>query len=185
MRNRLFYFATPTDLKKIIETIDGETSYQYVEAKNFSVEEYESALHLQTLLDYPQIGYSKSGTCNTSIILLLPREQKLQLKRVSGGSAGSRIIVSQELNQPSVAWFLGGMWNEHILLKGEISTVHNDPATKDMMKQIQRCFAVHCSKNQGYYISPEVASLSDVRLITMVGETVPPEYDLHISSETP
>jgi hypothetical protein len=177
MKKRVSYFATPKDLRDIIETLDSRASYQYIEYRNFTIDEYCNAWRLSTLLAYPTIGMAKSGKCDQDIFLVLPKDQELQLKYLQNGN---RVVVSQELNIPSITWSLGGLWKETMLIKGEVSSVHSDTVTESMMKEVQYAFSKHCLKRKGYFVSKEVINVPNFRLIT-IGETQPTSYDLVLS----
>ena len=166
MATQFSYFATCEDLKQIVQQIELANSFQYIEFKNFSSSEFAHALKYDSLLDYPHLGHAQSGQCRGTMFLVLPSTQDLKLKHIPTDEE-DRIIVSQELNQPSVVWALGGHWRENMLLRGEISTIYTDAVSKQMLSLLRKAFAKHCKKVKGYYISPHAHSLDCTRYITI------------------
>lgn len=63
------------------------------------------------------------------MFLVLNRTQAL-CPKIIPTDEGSRIVVSQELNTPSIVWALGGHRFENLLLKGEVSTICSDNVSK-------------------------------------------------------
>ena len=100
------------------------------------------------------------------MFLVLNRTQALYSKIIPTDE-GSRIVVSQELNTPSIVWALGGHRFENLLLKGEVSTICSDNVSKQMMADVRKVFSRYCKKVDGYYVSPGVFLLSNTRLITI------------------
>lgn len=166
MAMQFSYFATREDLEIIVRQIDQLTSFQYIEFKNFKESEFSHALKYTSLLEYPHLGYAQSGQCRGTMFLVLPRTQELKPKLVSTDEE-DRVVVSQELNQPSVVWALGGHRGENMLLKGEISSIYADTISKQIASLLRKSFAKYCKKINGYYVSPNVFSLDHTRLITI------------------
>ena len=100
------------------------------------------------------------------MFLVLNRTQAL-CPKIIPTDEGSRIVVSQELNTPSIVWALGGHRFENLLLKGEVSTICSDNVSKQMMADVRKVFSRYCKKVDGYYVSPGVFLLSNTRLITI------------------
>lgn len=89
------------------------------------------------------------------MFLVLNRTQAL-CPKIIPTDEGSRIVVSQELNTPSIVWALGGHRFENLLLKGEVSTICSDNVSKQMMADVRKVFSRYCKKVDGYYVSPGV-----------------------------
>ena len=70
------------------------------------------------------------------MFLVLNRTQAL-CPKIIPTDEGSRIVVSQELNTPSIVWALGGHRFENLLLKGEVSTICSDNVSKQMMADVR------------------------------------------------
>ena len=70
------------------------------------------------------------------MFLVLNRTQAL-CPKIIPTDEGSRIVVSQELNTPSIVWELGGHRFENLLLKGEVSTICSDNVSKQMMADVR------------------------------------------------
>lgn len=73
------------------------------------------------------------------MFLVLNRTQAL-CPKIIPTDEGSRIVVSQELNTPSIVWALGGHRFENLLLKGEVSTICSDNVSKQMMADVRKVF---------------------------------------------
>lgn len=116
--------------------------------------------------NYPHLGYARSAQCRGDMFLVLNRTQAL-CPKIIPTDEGSRIVVSQELNTPSIVWALGGHRFENLLLKGEVSTICSDNVSKQMMADVRKVFSRYCKKVDGYYVSPGVFLLSNTRLITI------------------
>lgn len=119
MTAQFSYFTTSDDLREIVKQVDANTQFQYIEYKNFSESEYPNARMYDSLLEYPHLGYARSAQCRGDMFLVLNRTQALYPKIIPTDE-GSRIVVSQELNTPSIVWALGGHRFENLLLKGEV-----------------------------------------------------------------
>ena len=74
------------------------------------------------------------------MFLVLNRTQAL-CPKIIPTDEGSRIVVSQELNTPSIVWALGGHRFENLLLKGEVSTICSDNVSKQMMADVRKVFS--------------------------------------------
>ena len=178
MASQFSYFVTSGDLAAIVRHLEDSASLQYIEYKNFTADEYAHALKYHSLLTYPHLGHARSGQCRGDMFLVLPRMLELRPKCIST-EHGERVIVSQELNVPSVVWALGGHKDESLLLRGEVSTIYSDSTSKQIMSKIRKSFSKYCRKQDGYYISPGVFGLHDVRLITISeGENKDVDYKL-------
>lgn len=175
MASRFFYFSTPDDLFKIVSSIDASNLFHYVKCGNYTKEAFKEVLMIDTLLDYPKLGYSISGQCRDVNFLVLPKDQQIQVKRTNGYDE-LRLIISQELNNPSVTWSVGGLWNDNMIIKGEISTLYTDSASKKIVQYLKRYFGKFCVKENGYFISPGVKEMINCRLIT-IGADKPEAYD--------
>lgn len=166
MAAQFSYFATSDDLREIVKQIEVNTQFQYIEYKNFSGSEYPNAKKYNSLLDYPYLGHAQSAQCRGDMFLVLNRTQTL-CPKIIPTDEGSRIVVSQELNTPSIVWALGGHRSENLLLKGEVSTICSDNASKQMMADVRKAFSRYCKKVGGYYVSPGVFLLKNTRFITI------------------
>lgn len=129
MAAQFSYFTTSDDLREIVKQVDANTHFQYIEYKNFSESEYPNARMYGSLLEYPHLGYARSAQCRGDMFLVLNRTQAL-CPKIIPTDEGSRIVVSQELNTPSIVWALGGHRFENLLLKGEVSTICSDNVSK-------------------------------------------------------
>lgn len=107
MAAQFSYFTTSDDLREIVKQVDANTQFQYIEYKNFSESEYPNARMYDSLLEYPHLGYARSAQCRGDMFLALNRTQAL-CPKIIPTDEGSRIVVSQELNTPSIVWALGG-----------------------------------------------------------------------------
>lgn len=131
---------------------------------------------LKTWLQWPRVFMkndlkhfwveSPKGSTIQAMFLVLNRTQAL-CPKIIPTDEGSRIVVSQELNTPSIVWALGGHRFENLLLKGEVSTICSDNVSKQMMADVRKVFSRYCKKVDGYYVSPGVFLLSNTRLITI------------------
>lgn len=166
MAAQFSYFTTSDDLREIVKQVDANTHFQYIDYKNFSESEYPNARMYGSLLEYPHLGYARSAQCRGDMFLVLNRTQAL-CPKIIPTDEGSRIVVSQELNTPSIVWALGGHRFENLLLKGEVSTICSDNVSKQMMADVRKVFSRYCKKVDGYYVSPGVFLLSNTRLITI------------------
>ena len=119
MAAQFSYFTTSDDLREIVKQVDANTQFQYIEYKNFPESEYPNA---RMYVEYPHLGYARSAQCRGDMFLVLNRTQAL-CPKIIPTDEGSRIVVSQELNTPSIVWALGGHRFENLLLKGEVSTI--------------------------------------------------------------
>lgn len=161
MAAQFSYFTTSDDLREIVKQVDANTQFQYIEYKNFSESEYPNARMYDSLLEYPHLGYARSAQCRGDMFLVLNRTQAL-CPKIIPTDEGSRIVVSQELNTPSIVWALGGHRFENLLLKGEVSTICSDNVSKQMMADVRKVFSRYCKKVDGYYVSPGVFLLSNM-----------------------
>ena len=157
MAAQFSYFTTSDDLREIVKQVDANTQFQYIEYKNFPESEYPNARMYDSLLEYPHLGYARSAQCRGDMFLVLNRTQAL-CPKIIPTDEGSRIVVSQELNTPSIVWALGGHRFENLLLKGEVSTICSDNVSKQMMADVRKVFSRYCKKVDGYYVSPVFGS---------------------------
>lgn len=179
MSAQFSYFATSDDLREIVKQIEANAHFRYIEYKNFSENEYPNAKMYDSLLDYPYLGYAQSIQCRGDMFLVLNRTQVLHPKIIPSDE-GSRVIVSQELNKPSIVWALGGHQSGNLLLKGEVSTIYSDNISKQMMADVRKVFSMCCKKVDRYYVSPGVFLLKDTRFITVSAlETTAVDFCLH------
>lgn len=144
MAAQFSYFTTSDDLREIVKQVDANTQFQYIEYKNFSESEYPNARMYDSLLEYPHLGYARSAQCRGDMFLVLNRTQAL-CPKIIPTDEGSRIVVSQELNTPSIVWALGGHRFENLLLKGEVSTICSDNVSKQILSAFQD--SVHITTN--------------------------------------
>lgn len=107
------------------------------------------------------------GDCDILLMFLVLNRTQALCPKIIPTDEGSRIVVSQELNTPSIVWALGGHRFENLLLKGEVSTICSDNVSKQMMADVRKVFSRYCKKVDGYYVSPGVFLLSNTRLITI------------------
>lgn len=92
------------------------------------------------------------------MFLVLNRTQAL-CPKIIPTDEGSRIVVSQELNTPSIVWALGGHRFENLLLKGEVSTICSDNVSKQMMADVRKVFSRYCKNRWVLCFSRSISAL--------------------------
>lgn len=178
MANRVLYYATPSDLTKVLKSVDNSMELMYYQYGNFKESEFPNAYKLTSLLEYPQIGFSHTGDCKQEMFMVLLKSQPLKIKRVDAAD-GKRIILDVQQNEPCIMWSLGGMWKDNMIIMGQVATSKTDGQSQRIFSQIKRIIAKQFKRVGTYYIGPEVFLNKQYRLIRF-SDAEAEEYDIHL-----
>lgn len=185
---RVYFFATPADIKPVLRRFENNAPIKFVEQGHLTSPNapvYFSAEELPT----PGIATNETGSGSISY-LVLPRHEANPVESyvsTAPETAGKRRWSSYNaINESSVVMTLAGLWDADTLLPGNVSTLHG---TKEA-QQLMRWFLSSLKKErfikvQSWWLGKEATEmLKSGRRLTTTAVQSPPEYDLKVEHLT-
>ena len=173
----VYFFATPSDIAKVLVRLDGRCQLKYVET---GTKPTEDRAMLLSASEIPNLGIASHETGSLSAGYLVSLRDTPILSRMSKTTAGERRWNLYNGDNPgTITLTPAGLWKD-MLLAGNAGTVHDDPEAKSLIRWFQSALkAEHYAKAGRFWIGQEALSIlkSGGRLST-TAEQSPPEFDL-------
>jgi hypothetical protein len=176
MPSGLFFFATESDLKTVLNDVDNEMPLEFLE--NGFYASRNDIIRL-TPNNIPNLGISRWGDHCDRLLFIVKSGEQINYHKVQQEEG---IKYSCDGNSDGLTLWPGGFYGTDFLIVGRIDTLHNPTKkTKKMYKLFQKHFKKHFKKKVGYhYIGSEAHTYAGkIRFITISIKS-PPEYDLKI-----
>lgn len=178
-RERYFYF-TKTDLIEIIQCIESENSFKYI---NGLYSDTKNFITLNTLEEYEYLGIDLLGTRMSQFFMVLDRHEELDYKEIKLTAGGVRYSLVQERNKNSIILRPSGIYDNEYLIVGMISTISSSAESMKIFNVFEKAFKKLSYKKVGrYYIGKNAINLYGKMRFIAIGITQPSEYDLKIES---
>lgn len=180
MRKSFGFFATSTDIKNALVTLEKIEPVKYISMelyKSKEIKEYMSCYEIDNL------GYSSGESQGSDNFLVMFKDNKCNVDAVLQKKDGTyNYFVKQLYNQESVVLRPGGSYQNKYHIVGEVATMcyENEKSAK-IFKAIKKAFTkILKNKVPGYLVGDGIYEIKNqVRLVTIgIGEPV--EYDLKL-----
>lgn len=177
MANERYFFTTKPDLIQIITNVEQIIELKYVKTGSHNsndIKVYDS------FKDYENIGIHTSGEHQSQSFLVLDKNEKLSIEE-KDTTIGKRYLIDQKMNENSVVFWPGGIYNGEFLICGHMGTIHKTTKSQELFNIFQKVIKKECSKKIGrYYIGNDaLKQYGKMRFITInVKQSV--EYDVKI-----
>jgi len=170
------FFATRTDLLKVLDSIEAEQSIKYSEYGMF---DSATGQNFNSARDIKDFGISIHGEQNHDLILLiLPADVDVKIRDVPQRHSGIKYFVDQELNKKSIVVKVGGEHKGSAIIAGQIGTVSDDSDSISLFKLISKEVHKHFKKIKTYYVGENAEKALDDGLRLTASIRSPMDYDL-------
>jgi hypothetical protein len=180
---RIYFFATPKDAAELLRKYDEIEPLKYVECGQF--ENPNPPIYLEGR-QIPNLGISSTSTGSQSTSYLVSSQStKSNIERFMDSLGNTRWMVHNGNNEDSVILTTSGIWNNSILLAGNMSTLHETSQAQQLMRRFQSVLKKSdFIKIDMWWVGSEALERlrSGWRLATAAAES-PPEYNLLLPEE--
>jgi len=173
MAMSIYFFATASDVKAVLETAEARTNLQFVRAGRSAM---NPPLRYERSADIPNLGIAAGASS-----VLCDR----YLVSAAGLRINARVLTSdppfaidQLVNPKTVTLNAGGLWKNNILLRGSIGTASKDSDSWGLMKMFRPIFKNAFTNVKGMFVGPEAFELWRNGARLTGAEQSPPEFDL-------
>lgn len=177
MARRINFFASRTDIEKIIWNIENSIQLNYFVVKNYdnqNIQMYES------LKEFENLGINKSGDRLRERFLVMESNDQLELETVPLLSGETIYTINQEKNKKSALFWPGGMYDGEFLIAGCVSTVYSEELK--LFNVFQRNIKKQCKTKIGiFYIGEDAMTLYEQYRFITIDIRESKEYDLNMS----
>jgi len=166
------FFATRSDLERILAIAESKKSLQYVKAGRFR----ELPAIVYRYGDIPNLGvapHESSVLCDR--YLVIAAGLNIQQRTIS---TSDDVFFDQLLNPNTILFNSGGLWKDNILLRGYIGTASADPDSLTLMRIFKSAVKMTCLVVNGNFVGNEAERLWRQGMRLTGAEQSPKEYDL-------
>lgn len=175
---QIMFFTTEKDIEPIMLSIESIYSVEYYEMGLF---DDKKDAGFSSIMDIPEFGKPKIGDWNKDLrLLVLPKEQSLQIRQVPQQKGGIKYAIDALINQSSICIQVGGIFKEGILIAGTCGTVYSNDFSDNFFKLISSKIKKNFKKIDGFYVGLDAESKlrEGWRLVT--NEKLSEGFDLKI-----
>jgi len=172
-----FLFATTDDILPVLLDVEKKWRITYTPVGHFdtpAVKSFFSARDLPSL--FLGAPYESAVLCPRYLVTEL--DAVVTSRKIAQDNGVTVWCIDQLENSGSTVISLGGLYEESVLLRGEIRTVHRDPEAK----RLQRAFDVGVQKNftkiKAFRVGRNAEALLDKGVRLTAAKQSPPSYDL-------
>jgi hypothetical protein len=167
------FFATNSDLRSVLEAVEGHCRIQYIECGLFDVADRPV---FATFSLRPTDYAPGSADC----FLVFSQEGTCKIRTVAQRRGEPKYAVDQMVNPGTVVLKPGVEMNDSALVAGTMGTIHDDNTSSMLM----RIFAAEVKRRfqriKDYWVGPQAKTRFDSGARLTHSLTAPPEYDLSL-----
>jgi hypothetical protein len=172
MVSAIRFFATRNDVVAVLEEVEAAANISYVRFGKVRGEEIDSYDHCKAI---PQLGIARADAVeHGDCFLIVPPGVSVAPRRLARGE----FVVDQLENPQTVAYQVGGIWGEDVLLHSDFTVLAKEGPALEIMRQLRSAVRRRFERIKAFYVGPEAARMLDSgkRLTGAIQE--PLEYDL-------
>ena len=177
---RIFFFATPSDIRPVLRRLEANAPLQFVETGAFA--KPNRNIYLSSS-DIPNAGISTHETGNSSIEYMVShRDEKNKVQQFVDDTGKQRWLLTNFDNDDVVLLTMAGIWKTNILLPGLMDTLHETPVSQQLMKWFLSALKQeNFVKIEHWWLGGEAMDLFKMGWrLTKTAEQSPPEFDLKL-----
>jgi hypothetical protein len=178
-RNLIMFYATATDLRPLLSSLETQKNLQYTLAGLFDTNTPQTYL---SYVDIPDFGTARHPTSvANSAYLVAPQGATVHVEDVPQRRGGVFYAISQLLNQDTIVFGPGGRHQDDIILYGTIGTVSDSPMSKGLYDFFTRPFRERFKRTGAFFLGPEALDFARIDGRLALSASTPPEHDLKVS----
>jgi hypothetical protein len=153
------FFATASDLKSLLAAIELERPLQYVQAGMFDTPE---TMVIASGLQIPNLGFAPSGDHNHEPFwLITDANTTVEFEIVPQRRGGTRYGIDPGLNPESIVLWPGGLFENSIVVAGQVGTAMLNPTSLELLNLFVREFRRQFNRIKSFFVGPEAERLFD------------------------
>lgn len=170
------FFATSSDLRSLLRSVESKRPLQYVLTGLFDVPEIKK---VESLADARDLGSVASGDPNHEAkYLVADRDTTIKIEIIPQRRGGVKYALDQRANPKTIAFQPAGRFEEGVLIAGHVSTISGDPDSSTLFRLFGNELQRQCSKVKSYYVGEEAEALLDRGWRLTSNAKSPTLYDL-------
>jgi hypothetical protein len=178
-RRHLLFYATAADLSPLLSSLESQKKLQYTLMDISTTSKVETHF---SFVDIPDFGRPNDSTATVSRAYLVAIQGTIvHAEEVQQNAGGVRFHVSQKLNRDTVAFWPGGRYSTDILLYGQIGTISDSTASKNLYDCMAKVFRDRLMPVREFLVGPEAFNLCKAGVRLTLSASTPPEFDLRLS----
>jgi hypothetical protein len=167
------FFATQPDLVGLLTEIEAAEPLQFIE---HTFDETPEPRRHESLKDNPRLGHATGDqTVNSIRYIVAARNTIIQPRLVPQRKGGIRYAWDQQINPHTVAFSPGGVYEDGVLIAGEVTTIGTNDALYALFAENLK---KHFAKEGLYYVGKEALGLWKSGWRLTHGVKSPREYDM-------
>lgn len=174
--HRIHFYATREDLEPVFRGIEAAASFRYARTGSHASRafpEYSSALEI------PSLGRATGDqTMACEGYLVVPKEEKIEIREIRLASGGTRYAVDQLVNPRSIVFQSGGLYDVGIMIGGRAATTGQSEEANEIFSLFRKWLKKTFQKRQAFYVGPAAMRLKEEGTRLALGVHSPKEYDL-------
>ncbi len=177
MSKQILFFGSRSDLLNAVGAVERSKSVAYVLC---TMKDQPTYSKLHSLSEIPNLGRTHSSSYITGdAYLVLEAGVEPRVREVKQDKGDVKFTIDQKLNQASIALRPGGIFEEGILICGNLGTASTDPVSRELYRSYSSKMVKAFKKVKAYYVGPEALQWlrRGWRLITIHAKE-DPRYDL-------
>jgi hypothetical protein len=173
---RLSFFATPNDLRSIIEGVEARLPLNYFVTGLFDVSDIATRSSLLTERGLG-LAWHPDGARGTAY-LVLPSIAQVAVREVRQRSGGTKYAIDQLNNPHSVVFAPGGTFEAIGVVAGSVGTVHGNSVSSEIFKVFASQIKKDFSRGHSGFIGPDASDAWHAGCRLAADLRAPVEYDL-------
>lgn len=151
--NRINFYATGADVRELLRFLESACRVSYTLMQNSVVRDQ---MTYKSWREIPHLGVAtKASSAHCDQFLVLKEGQPLTVREIIGESKERRYLVDQLLNEDSVTFNAGGLWNDDVILMGWVASTYGGPVSRELLGYFSSAFRRHFRKVKGVWVGPE------------------------------
>lgn len=151
------FFAAPGDLLPGIRRLESVRDLKYVFCREML--ERPDFPAFNSLADFPDLGFSRTGDVNTDgLLLIMSRSERLRTRKVRQRRGKPKYTFGESDNPSGVTLSLGGMYRNEALIAGSLATLGLTPTAQSLFREFS-AEVLPFGKIDGYWVGPQARLL--------------------------
>ncbi|MEO8374367.1 MAG: hypothetical protein ABI471_04025 [Sphingomonas bacterium] len=180
---QIFFFATPSDIERVLRRFEANTPLKFVEMGTLSTPNRAIYLEASQIPD-PGIATHETGSLSKGYMVSY-RDTKNHMDASVTRKGEKRWNLFNADNEEAVILGMGGLWKTGTLLPGNMATLHQTPVAQQMMKWFLSALKQEgFTKVREWWLGQEAMEMLKARKrLTTTAEQSPPDFDLKLPEE--
>jgi hypothetical protein len=151
--NRINFYATAADVGELLRLVEIACRVSYTLMQNSVVDDQ---MTYKCWREIPNLGVAtKASSANCDQFLILKEGYAIKVREIIGGRKEHRYLVDQLLNEESVTFNAGGLWNDDVILMGWVASTYGGQVSRELLGYFSSAFRRHFRKVRGVWVGPE------------------------------